>query len=140
MVVVLLQYRHYLFCAEKSYLMKFFKKHIIFTDFISKIILGQFFSNCFSVSDFISFITVFFTYYRRFFYSGKKTPHYRYRFWKITLLVFLKIWRITIDDVSSKYNVSILLVKRPPHQKYKKIYVMRGWCYLKNTRGVDNEL
>ena len=67
------------------------KKHIIFTDFIGILILGQFYSNCFSVSDFISINTVFFSYYRRFFYSGKSTTHYRYRFRKITPMVFLKI-------------------------------------------------
>ena len=91
MVVVLLQYRHYLFYAEKSYLLKFFKKHIIFTDFIGILILGQFYSNYFFDNDFILIITVFFSYYKRFLYSGKNTPHYKYRFGKITPMVFLKI-------------------------------------------------
>ena len=82
-VVVLLQYRHYSLLRQKSNRLEFYKNYIVFTDFISILILRKNYSIFFFVNDFI-LIIIFFSYYRRFFYSGKNTPHYRYMFGKIT--------------------------------------------------------
>jgi len=70
MVVVLLQYRHYLFSRKKSKRSEFYKNYTVFTDFVSIWILRQNYSIFFSSGDFISIIFIFFSYYRRFFYLG----------------------------------------------------------------------
>lgn len=68
---------------QKTKRSEFYKNYTVFTDFISILILRQNYSIYFYVNDFILIITVFFSYYKRFFYSGKNTTHYRYTFWKI---------------------------------------------------------
>ncbi len=84
-VVVLLWYRCYLFLCPKSNLTEFPKRCAVFVSFIIIFILRQINSIFFLQSDFILFITVLFSYYKRFFYSVKNTPHYKYALRRITL-------------------------------------------------------
>ena len=123
-VVVLSKCHHILFFCQKSNLLIFLHIILIYNGFLSVLILRQIYSIYFSSVYFISIISIFLYYYRRFFYCGKKTTHYRYTDEQVSPWVLLTIWRTTKSDVSCEYKG-----KKTPTSKIYYLSIIRGMYY-----------